>query len=121
MTGRRMGYMSLNDRIESEVVKKLAVLRQVPPRSGEKAAAGRAAFLEEAQQISATVSKTGERRPNGWMHAIRSFFTIHRKEHSPMVSTLATIMIVVSLVLGGGGLTVAGAQSSQPDQPLYAV
>ena len=38
-----------------------------------------------------------------------------------MFSTLATIVLVVSLVLGGGGVTVAAAQNSQPDQPLYGV
>ncbi len=38
-----------------------------------------------------------------------------------MISTLATILLIVSFVLGGGGVTVAAAQNSQPDQPLYAV
>ncbi|HZU86250.1 MAG TPA: DUF5667 domain-containing protein [Anaerolineaceae bacterium] len=38
-----------------------------------------------------------------------------------MFSIFATIMIVVSLVLGGGGAVVQAAQSSQPDQSLYRV
>ena len=38
-----------------------------------------------------------------------------------MFSTLATIFLIVSLILGGGGATVAAAQNSQPDQPLYGI
>jgi hypothetical protein len=38
-----------------------------------------------------------------------------------MFSPIVTILIAISLVLGGGSLTVVGAQSSQPDQPLYGV
>ncbi len=113
--------MSLNEGLDPELEKKLAALRATPPRSSEKAALGRAEFLAQAQSIGETVSKSGERRPNGWMHALQSIFDIPRKEHSPMFSPLVTVLIAVSLVLGGGGLTVAGAQSSQPDQPLYSV
>ncbi len=113
--------MSLNEGLDPELVKKLDTLRVTAPRSAEKAALGRAAFLEQAQRITRAVSKTGERRPNGWMHALQSIFTVPRKEHSPMFSPLITILVAVSLVLGGGSLTVVGAQSSQPDQPLYGV
>lgn len=38
-----------------------------------------------------------------------------------MFSTLATIILITSLILGGGGATVAAAQNSQPDQPLYSL
>jgi hypothetical protein len=38
-----------------------------------------------------------------------------------MLNLIATILISASLVLGGGGLTVAAAQNSQPDQLLYGV
>lgn len=113
--------MSLNNGLDSKMEKELEALKVVPPRSPEKAALGRAAFLNEAQAYAGAVSKSKDRRPNGWMQAIQSFFAVPRKEHSPMFSTIATILIAVSLVLGGGGLTVAGAQSSQPDQPLYPV
>ncbi len=113
--------MSLNDRVNDEVVKKLAALHQVSPRSPEKAVIGRAEFLKEAQSIARTVSKPEERRPNRWMGALQSLFVNSRKEHSPMVSPLAMILIVMSLLFGGSGLTVAGAQSSLPDQPLYGL
>ncbi len=113
--------MSLNDGLDPEIEKKLAALRHVPLRSSEKAALGRAAFLAQAQSFAEAVSKSAKQRPNGWIRAFQSIFAIPQKEHSPMFSPLITILIAFSLVLGGGGLTVAGAQSSQPDQPLYSV
>lgn len=38
-----------------------------------------------------------------------------------MFGTLGTVLLIVSLILGGSGITVAAAQSSQPDQGLYPV
>lgn len=38
-----------------------------------------------------------------------------------MFGTVATIILIVSLLFGGGGATLAMAQSSLPDQPLYGV
>jgi hypothetical protein len=38
-----------------------------------------------------------------------------------MFSTLSTLVLIASLLLGGGGVTVAAAQASQPDQPLYGI
>ncbi len=113
--------MSLNEGLDPDLGKKLAALRYTPPRSVEKAALSRTAFLEQAQSLTGAVSISGERRPNGWMHALQSIFAVPRKEHSPMFSPLVTILIVISFVLGGGSLTVVGAQSSQPDQLLYTV
>ena len=38
-----------------------------------------------------------------------------------MISTITAILLAISLVLGGGGITVAAAQSSLPDEPLYGL
>lgn len=38
-----------------------------------------------------------------------------------MFGAVATIILIVSLLFGGGGATLAMAQSSLPDQPLYGV
>lgn len=38
-----------------------------------------------------------------------------------MFSSLATVILIVSFVLGGGGVTAVAAQNSQPDQVLYGV
>lgn len=37
------------------------------------------------------------------------------------MTTLITILLIVSLALGGGGVTIAAAQASQPDEPLYGL
>jgi len=113
--------MNSKNELDPRLVKKLAVLEAIPGRNPEKASQGRAAFLQAAQELAGAVTPPQKRRHNGWMHAIQSIFVIHRKEQSPMLSTLATLLLIVSLVLGGGGATVAAAQSSQPDQPLYGV
>jgi len=100
---------------------KLDFLQIDPLRNPENAKIGRASFLREAQDFSGAVSLPEKRRHNGWMHALQSIFKVQKKEQSPMISTLATIILIVSFVLGGGGVTVAAAQNSQPDQPLYGV
>lgn len=38
-----------------------------------------------------------------------------------MLGTLGTVMLIISLLLGGSGVTVAAAQGSMPDQMLYPV
>lgn len=38
-----------------------------------------------------------------------------------MFSTLGTMILIVSLLLGGGGITAVAAQSAQPDSALYSV
>jgi len=118
--------MSAIKEIEPELAGQLAALREQPVRDAQKAANGRAAFLAQAQDIVSPnplpVSVAGDLRHNSWKQAIQSFFTIFRKkEHSPMFGTLGTILLVISLALGGGGVTVAVAQNSLPDQVLYPV
>jgi hypothetical protein len=106
---------------DPRLIEQLDFLRISPVRNPENAQIGRASFLQEAQDFSGAVSLPVKRRHNGWMHALQSIFKVQKKEQSPMISTLATIILIVSFVLGGGGVTVAAAQSSQPDQPLYSV
>lgn len=38
-----------------------------------------------------------------------------------MFNTLTSVLLAIGLLLGGGGAATAAAQTSQPDQPLYAV
>lgn len=98
-------------------------LRDQPERDAQNAARGRAAFLEQAQKIAGGMPvSTGEKeRHNRWMHALRSILPIPKKEKTPMFGTLSTIILVITLILGGGGITVAAAQQSLPDEGLYAV
>jgi hypothetical protein len=111
--------MNLKSDIDPDVLKKLTLLSETPARNPAKEQIGLANFLQEAQDLARTVTTNNNRRHNGWMNAIQSIFMIRRKEHSPMFSTFATIMLLVSLLLGGSGVTVAAAQNSLPDQPLY--
>jgi hypothetical protein len=107
--------------IDPWLAQELELLKEVPPRKPENIARGRVIFLKQAQAMVFPISVYEKRRHNNWMHAIRSKISIYRKERSPMFSALATIALIVSLVLGGGGATIAAAQSSLPDQPLYGV
>jgi hypothetical protein len=111
--------MNLKFDIDPDVLKKLTLLSETPARNPAKEQIGLANFLQEAQDLAITVTTNKNRRHNGWMHAIQSKIMIRRKEYPPMFSTFASIMLLVSLLLGGSGITVAAAQNSLPDQPLY--
>ncbi len=113
--------MPLEKDIEPELLQKLASLQSVPDRDPAKEELGLAAFIREADGLLTGITPQPEARHKGWMHALRSLLMNQRKERSPMINTLATILLITSLILGGGGATVAAAQTSQPDQPLYGV
>jgi hypothetical protein len=113
--------MKPENELDPRLKRKLAVLNKVTDRNPENANSGRAKFMQQAQELAPGVSPVENRRHNGWKQSILPMFMNSRKEHTPMFSTLATILVIVSLVLGGGGVTVVSAQSSQPDQPLYNV
>jgi len=101
------------------VLRKLSLLQGSFQRDPEKIRSGRAAFLQEAQSLASTVTAQSKQRHKGWMSLLQSMFLTYRKERSPMLNLFATILAIAALVLGGGGITVAAAQSSQPDQALY--
>lgn len=103
--------------LDSLVQEKLALIRAVPARDPAGAARRRASFLEEAQSLNPAVSDSPLRRHKGWISSAKLIF--RTKERSPMLATLASILLVVSVLLGGTGITVLAAQDSLPDQPLY--
>lgn len=123
--------MNVNIEIDPELARRLGVLREQPARDPAKAAQGRAAFLEEAQEflnsLPLTVTACEQRRhirwkyPLAWIKPLQSIFQAQRKERSTMFGALGTILLIVSLILGGSGATVAAAQNSLPDQALYPV
>jgi hypothetical protein len=113
--------MKTNKEIDPRLARQLDLIKVVQERNPQSAARGRAAFLAEAQNVARAVSPVEKRRLNEWMHPIQSIFDRSKKEHSPMFATLATILFILTLVLGGGGVTMAAAQPSLPDQPLYEV
>ena len=107
---------------------KLAVLLSIPERDGQAARRGREVFLAQAQALAGpgsvkigqqAVSTVPARRLKGWIESIRTLFD--RKERSPMFISFVSLLVAVSMVLGGGGAAVAAAQSSLPGQPLYGL
>lgn len=107
--------------IDPELKRKLDLLKETPSRDAQKERAGRAHFLQEAQSIAPTVTQNKVLRHKKWLQNKILFFGKNGKEHQFMFNLLSVIIIAVSLILGGGGVTVAAAQTSQPDEPLYAV
>jgi hypothetical protein len=106
------------DSYDLQVVQQLEKLKGAPPRDPQRAAAGRAAFLQEAREMAQTVSIPSEIRPTGWKQKLQTMFST-RKERSPMFTGLTTVILALMLIFGGGGITLASAQNSLPDQPLY--
>lgn len=109
--------------IESRLVLKLEALRSVPPMRPEAAERCRSAFLQQVDALSIdesagqAVSGEAFQRQIGW----KKYFTIlfDLKERSPMFTSLALILVAVSLLFGGAGATVYAAQDSIPGEALY--
>jgi hypothetical protein len=83
-----------------------------PERDAETAQPGRALFLQQAASMKLPVSVPPKRRHIEWLN------NIFPKER---VTMFATILVIISFLLGGTGATVYASQASMPDQPLYAV
>lgn len=118
--------MRMSLKLDPELAERLAILMDQPLRDPDKTAEGRRAFLEQAQELANSFSQaiTAEEHPrhNRWMHLLQTIFSLnYKKERSPMFGALGTILLIVSMVLGGSGVTVVAAQDSMPGQPLYAV
>jgi hypothetical protein len=92
-------------------------LRTVPALDPQIAAQERANFLAQVEHLAVS-PKTRERHIE-WIDKIK--LTFQRKESSPMISTLLSLVLAISFLFGGTGATVFAVQTSQPDQPLYAV
>lgn len=104
-----------------EIIKKLEVLKSIPDRNPDKTLSGKTAFLNEASKIAAGVSPEANRRHNNWNQKNPINLFERRKERAPMLSTFASIVLAISLLLGGSGVTVAAAQASDPGDLLYNI
>lgn len=111
--------MDLDDKRLEQIINELDLLKIDTDRDPLKAQKGRRIFLQEAESLKKTVTKRESLRHKGWIQEIQSMLFVPRKERSPMVTTISTILLVISMILGGGGITVAAAQNSLPDEPLY--
>ena len=102
------------DAPEPRVKAALERLRPVSPRDPQAAARGRAAFVAQGQLFSRSVSDRSVRRHIGWVPRFS------RKEISPM-TTLATVVLILAVALGGTGGAVYAAQNDLPTGALYGV
>jgi hypothetical protein len=103
--------------MDEHVLGILNKLRPAPPLDAHTAELERANFLAKVERMRVAVSPQPKMRQMKWIDNIK--LTLQRKELSPMISTILTIAIAVSFLLGGVGTTTYAAQTSQPDQPLY--
>ena len=107
--------------LDHQLIEQLEELHESAQRDPHAAAAARIAFLTEARNAAAQrVPPKPLQRLKEWMAAITVFLAAPRKEKgAPMFSTVITLIVVLSLALGGG--TVAASQASMPDDALYQV
>ena len=98
---------------EAEVHRLLRELDHVPPRSPERALRARSVMLDQAHQLAPAARDLRVPAPaNGP-------FT-KRKGSRPMMTAIASLLLALGLVLGGGGAVFA-AQDALPTDPLYPV
>lgn len=98
-----------------DLVEALGTLKEVPARDPVKIKAGKDTFMFEAAELRKNVSPHQKSRHTGWKPNLFS-----RKGPLKM-TTFGTIILAISLVLGGSGITAVSAQGSLPDSALYPV
>jgi hypothetical protein len=113
------------NRLEPKLEERFARLREIPPRSPERAAEGRAAFLSQARELaqknprSLPVSAAPPQRLIEWIRTISETFT--RKEKQPMFTKIMAVLIAAALVFSGAAVTAYASQASLPTDALYGV
>jgi hypothetical protein len=108
-----------NDELDPKLKNAFNDLQNIPPRSPQPAARGRANFLGQAAVFRQAVSRKADRRHNRWNNIIFPLF--QRKERLPVLNTLFAVVLAMTVFFGGTGATVYAAQDSLPDQALYSV
>ena len=111
----------MKDPLDPKIESALTTLQDIPQRREEDAVKGRAQFLSEVFEIQKSVSNSVISRHKGWNQQQNWINRIFRKETSPMFTTIASVVLALALALGGSGLTVAAAQSSNSDEFLYPI
>ena len=109
--------MNPADDLDPKLFKQLKNLQSTQPRDAAAAARGKARYLAEARQLA--VTSMGLKRLTIWIENFKSLF--RRKEKAPMFSTIISVFVILATLIGGGGITMAVAQASQPGDFLYPV
>ncbi len=120
----------MSDELDPRVREALEALKSVPPRDPRRAAIGRAAFLAEAERLkiaekrqktsSQAVSLGPWARLKGWIRQ-KTHPNPRKKEVFAMPSVVFAILAALSLLFGGGALTVKAADAAVPGDVLYPV
>jgi len=103
-----------NESIDPSIQMVLAHLPPSPVRNPQVASRGRAQFLTEAESLRQAISPRPILRQRSWLNLFQ------RKERLSM-STVAMVLLLISLALGGSGAAVYAAQDAMPNDPLYAI
>jgi hypothetical protein len=106
----------MNDPLE-ETLAQLGPLHGVPARSAEAARAGLRAFLDEAAQRRAQPLIT----PAPARSRLAEWQLKLTQVRSPRLALAFKLAVVLIVIFGGAGVTVAAAQNSLPDETLYPV
>lgn len=93
-----------------EIEEKLSNFEQPPSRNTLKAQASRKQFIHAAEFIATQAD--GSEHKRSWLFPQKWF-----KEAFPM--KLTTIFVIITLLLGGSGISIAAAQSTLPGELLY--
>ncbi len=102
------------------IEKKLEDLRESPERDPDLIGRQKAAFLARAESIAQDLPlKQPVSSPDGIRHTWWS--NILQRKDSKKMSIVPTLLIVITLLFGGTGATVAAAQSAMPNDLLYPV
>ncbi len=107
--------MKKNNDFDQEMLNALKSLQDVPERTPERIEKARMAYLSDVKNIAEPVSAIKNNRHKEWIANL-----LPRKENYKM-STLGTILLVLTLIVGGSGFTAVSAQASLPDSALYPV
>jgi len=98
---------------EAKLDRALHGLDKVPSRSPDRAQRARADFLDRAHLLATALGDTRSPAPS-------SDSSKQRKGIRPMIPAIASLLLALGLVLGGGGAAFA-AQDALPNEPLYPV
>ncbi|MPM33837.1 hypothetical protein SDC9_80418 [bioreactor metagenome] len=107
--------------IEKAVGQKLSILRSTDSRDPLRTQSGRNRFMEEARNLNLSVSPDDQPRLSKGKQKFQHLFPFANKETQRMTNLITSAIVILTLIFGGGGITVAAAQSSQPNSPLYEI
>jgi hypothetical protein len=111
--------INTNDELDPQIANLFDTLKEIPERDPTSVTTRRQEFQAEATRMGQSKPAASFRS----LLAVRNIFTFlfQRKSQLSVLRAACMLGVVMVLVLGSGGFTVAAAQSSLPDEALYPV